>query len=225
VGTFRRLALAAGAVGGAIAVVGLIVVRDDARNIYDGLTSGAGLLAVIGSALAGLATLAAILLGRFEFARYSAAVAVGAIVAGWALAQSPDLLPGLSVDEAAAGDATLVALLIATAVGALILIPSLTLLFGLVLRGAFDPREPGSVEAATAVEEALAPTPGGRAAPSPVLGRAAIACAVLGLPLTVIPDGGAVLAIGVVLLLAAVGLGSAALIPAVAIDDGSEPGR
>ena len=43
---------------------------------------------------------------------------MAAIVAGWAVAQEPYLLPpDLTVDEAAAPDATLVALLVATAIG------------------------------------------------------------------------------------------------------------
>jgi len=60
-------------------------------------------------------------------------------VLGWALAQSPDLLPGqLTLDEAAAGDATLAAILIAIGIGALVLVPSLVLLYRLVLRGTLD---------------------------------------------------------------------------------------
>ena len=57
----------------------------------------------------------------------------------WALAQRPYLLPGeLTLDEAAASDATLAAVLIGLAVGALILVPSLVLLYRLVLRGTLD---------------------------------------------------------------------------------------
>ena len=43
-----------------------------------------------------------LLWGRFENARYCAAVAVGAVVTGWAVAQSPYILPGVTADEAAA---------------------------------------------------------------------------------------------------------------------------
>ena len=66
-------------------------------------------------------------------------MAVAAIVAGWGIAQSPEILPGLTVEEAAAGDETLIALLAGIAVGLLILLPSLALLFGLTLGGRFDP--------------------------------------------------------------------------------------
>jgi hypothetical protein len=53
--------------------------------------------------LAGVATLALVSRWRFGPARVTAALAVAAIVAGWALAQRPDILPGLTVEQAAAG--------------------------------------------------------------------------------------------------------------------------
>ena len=63
---------------------------------------------------------------------------VAAIVVGWALAQRPELLPGLTADEAAAERPTLIATIGGVALGAVIVVPSLALLFGLVLRGRFD---------------------------------------------------------------------------------------
>jgi cytochrome d ubiquinol oxidase subunit II len=54
-------------------------------------------------------------------------------------AQAPYLLPpDLTVDEAAAGDATLGALLVAVVIGLLVLVPALTWLFRLTLRGQLD---------------------------------------------------------------------------------------
>jgi cytochrome d ubiquinol oxidase subunit II len=136
---FRARALGSGVVAGAVALGGLFVVREDARALYDGLTSDGGLALVIVSGLAGLVTLGLEWRGRFEWARYTAAVAVGSIVAGWALAQRPELLPGeLTLDQAAAGDATLAALLISMLVGMIVLLPSLRYLFRLVLRGQLD---------------------------------------------------------------------------------------
>jgi cytochrome d ubiquinol oxidase subunit II len=73
---------------------------------------------------------------RFEIARYTAAAAVGAIVAGWALAQEPYLLPpDLTVEEAAAPDETLAALVIAAGLGMALLIPALAWLFRLAMSG------------------------------------------------------------------------------------------
>jgi cytochrome d ubiquinol oxidase subunit II len=145
---FRLRALVAAVVAGAIALGGLLVLRSDAELVWDGLTSGWGLAAVIASALAGAATIVLVWLGRFEPARYTAAVAVGAIVAGWAFAQSPTFLPGLTVQEAAADRSVLVATLVGVGLGVLVLAPSLALLFGLVLKGRFDaaPTPPPTTE-------------------------------------------------------------------------------
>jgi cytochrome bd ubiquinol oxidase subunit II len=136
---FRRRALASGLVAGALSLAGLLVVRSDARALFDDLTSGAGLACVLLSAAAGVATLWLELRRRFELARYGVALAVGALVAGWALAQEPYVLPPrLTLEQAAAPDSTLAALLACMAVGLAILIPALALLFRLVLRGKLD---------------------------------------------------------------------------------------
>jgi len=136
VGRFRARALGSGAAAGALAIAGLVIANSEAPRMYDGLTSGAGLVCVIGSALAGVVTLWLEWCQRFEPARYTAAAAVAAIVAGWALAQEPYLLPPeLTVDEAAASDATLAALVIAATIGLALLIPALAWLFRLTLSG------------------------------------------------------------------------------------------
>jgi cytochrome d ubiquinol oxidase subunit II len=136
---FRVRALASGAVTGALAIGGLAIVRDDARELYDGLTSGAGLAAVAISAVCGIATLGLVAARRYGLARVSAGGAVAAVTAGWALAQSPYLLPGAQTfHEGAAGDATLLALLISLAAGMALLLPSLAYLYRLVLRGRLD---------------------------------------------------------------------------------------
>jgi cytochrome d ubiquinol oxidase subunit II len=145
---FRLRALAAGAVAGAVAIAGLVVLHSDAPSLYHGLVFGDGLGAVIVSAVSGLATLALVWLGRFVLARYSAALAVAAIIAGWALAQQPTLLPHLTIRQAAAGHDTLVAVIVAVLAGGAILFPSLLLLFRLMLAGTLD-----------AHSSAAAPTP------------------------------------------------------------------
>jgi cytochrome bd ubiquinol oxidase subunit II len=152
---FRIRALLSGVVAGALAVAGLLVVRFSAAALWHGLTTGAGLVLVIISGLAGVLTL--ILVWRFAFAaaRASAALAVAAVIAGWAAAQEPYLLPGLTVRAAAAGRATLIATIIGVAVGAAVLVPSLGLLYTLVLRGHLD-----AVDAVPAE-----PAPGGAAGP------------------------------------------------------------
>jgi len=139
VAAFRARGLLAGVVTGAAATASLLVVRSDAPDLYDGLTSGAGLLAVAVSAVAGIVTFALVVMKAFGPARISAAVAVGAMIVGWALAQDPYLLPGaLTLEDAAASDATLTALVISVGLGMLLLLPSLWWLYRLVLRGTLD---------------------------------------------------------------------------------------
>ena len=72
----------------------------------------------------------------------TAATAVAAIIAGWGLAQRPQFLPGLTIEPAAAGRSVLIATLVALGLGAVILLPSLGLLYALLLRGHFDEGPP-----------------------------------------------------------------------------------
>jgi cytochrome d ubiquinol oxidase subunit II len=136
---FRARALASGLAAGAVAIGAIFVLREDAPDLYEGLTSGGGLVCVIASVLAGVITLALVWTGRFSAARWSAAAAVAAVTVGWAFAQSPYLLPGeLTLEQGAASDATLVAVLVSGAIGAAVIVPSLILLYSLVLRGRLD---------------------------------------------------------------------------------------
>ncbi|MGX6448119.1 cytochrome d ubiquinol oxidase subunit II [Patulibacter sp. S7RM1-6] len=139
---FRIRALGAGAATGAVALGGLLVLRSDARPLFDGLTHGGALVLVLASALAGLLTIVLVWrTERFGAARMTAALAVVGLVGAWALAQQPALLPGqVTIDAAAAGDATLSAVLVSTAIAVVVLTPSLWLLFRLVLRGTLDQR-------------------------------------------------------------------------------------
>ena len=136
---FRARALAAGIAAGIAAAVGLLVLRSEARDLYDDLVSGGGLACIAVSAAAGIATLVLVWRGRYAAARYSAVVAVAAVIVGWALAQSPFLLPEeLTVDDAAAPDSTLAAMLVSVAIGTLVLVPSLYWLYSLTLQGRLD---------------------------------------------------------------------------------------
>jgi cytochrome d ubiquinol oxidase subunit II len=124
---------------GAATLGSLLILRSDARPLFDGLTSGEGLAAGGVSALAGAVTLWLVWTRRWAAARGTSAVAVAAVMVGWVLANRPDLLPGrLTIDEAAAPDATLTALAASVGVGLLILGPSLWYLYRLVLQGRLD---------------------------------------------------------------------------------------
>jgi cytochrome d ubiquinol oxidase subunit II len=199
---FRTRALAAGGVTGAVALAALLVVSLDAETLRRGLFSWPAILAVLGSAAAGLATIEFVRRARFEAARYGASAAVAAIVVGWALAQRPELLPGLTVEEAAAGRPTLIATIVGVAVGAVVLVPSFALLFGLVLRGRFD-----SEAARPDVEKRGLPVVAQR---RPLVWMTLLAL-VVALPSMLVADGGPVLVLGVIALLAFVALGSIAV--------------
>ena len=136
--------------------------------------------------------------GRFDLARGSAAVAVTAIIAGWALAQQPFLLPGLTLEEAAAGHSTLVAIAVAAGIGFVVLAPSLALLFRLVLSGGFDP---GGEEPAT--DRVTGPPHPARI----VKPAAAAATAGLGAAVSLLADGW-LLGVGVAAMLAGATLAS-----------------
>jgi cytochrome d ubiquinol oxidase subunit II len=192
---FRGRALGAGLVAGALALVGPLVLRSDAPRIWDGLTAGGGLAMVALSAAAGMATLALVWLERFGPARMSAALAVGAIVAGFGFAQHPEFLPGLSIEQAAAGRPTLVAVAIGFAAGVVVLVPSLILLFSLFLRGRLD----AEAQASAPVLDASAAAEFGS---SRRLSAIAVACLLAGASLLVLSDAGWAHAAGVVCLFA-----------------------
>lgn len=90
---FRVRALWAGMASGIVAIATLPVINSDAPRLFDGLTSGAGLVGLIASFLAGGVTLWLLWTRRAARARWSGAAAVAAIAVGWVLAQSPYLLP------------------------------------------------------------------------------------------------------------------------------------
>ena len=190
---FRTRALAAGLVSGAIALAGLPAMRYDAEPLYHGLVEGKGLVGLVVSIVAGCATLALLWWRRYEASRYTAAVAVAAIIAGWALTQSPVFLEGLTVRQAAAGHDTLVAVTVAVLAGAVVLFPSLALLFRLVLGGqlgrgetaAEGPAEPRSL--LTALGRGLLP-------------RLALACFLAGVGFLTVADAAWAHSLGVVLL-------------------------
>ncbi len=194
---FRALALASGLAAGALAAAGLVVLHGDAHHLYARLLHARAIAGPIVSALAGTATLALVARRRYEPARYSAALAVTAIIAGWALAQAPQLLPGLTVAQAAASRPVLIALLAAIAAGAALLFPSLGLLFGLVLRGRFEdePQDAPRREAPVAVPPSPAIHPLG--AHTGMLARTAAAGLLVGIAMLTLAEPGWAHAIGV----------------------------
>jgi cytochrome d ubiquinol oxidase subunit II len=213
---FRRRALICGAVSGVLALAGLVVLRGDDRALFDDLIGGPGTPGVVVSVLAGAATMALVRVRRPEPARLTAALAVAAIIAGWALAQEPQFLPGLTVSEAAAPRNTLIAVLVAIAFGAVVLFPSLALLFRLALGGHLGAGEARAVDDAGAGDLLAASRPG-------LLGRIAVGCLVVGIGFLNLADAGWAHAIGVVALAGFVVLGGMAALPALLASPRDEP--
>jgi cytochrome bd ubiquinol oxidase subunit II len=128
---FERRALGAAVVAGAFALAGLFALHSEARYVFDRLTAE-GLPLVIFSLLCGAALLAVLLRGGRRLLRPLAAGAVIAVIWGWGVAQFPYLLPtSLRIDQAAAPDATMTIVFIVFAVAAVVVLPSLGLLYTL----------------------------------------------------------------------------------------------
>src|SRR3954452_338606 len=224
VAPYRRRALGAGAVAAFLPLAGLGAGQRDAHPLYRELIAGPGLPAVIVSAAAGISALRLVLRRRFQLARpppglaVAAALAVAAIVAGWALAQQPQLLPGLTVDQAAAPRDTLIAVIIAVAGGGIIVIPSLLVLLRLPAPGRLDEPSPG----AGSVDPRNGPVrPPGL---HPVgAGRLGAACLIGGFGFLTVAEARWAHAIGVTMLLAAIALGLAAAAPRL-LEDGDSDG-
>jgi cytochrome d ubiquinol oxidase subunit II len=144
---FRRRAIGAAIVAGVVAFAGIFVLRADARYVFDGLTSRA-LPIVIISAICGTGSLVLLIRNSYHLARLLAAGAVAAVVVAWGVAQWPYMLPTeLTVGAAAAPDGTLQAVLVVFVLAAVVVLPSLGLLYVLDQKGLLpaegtEPRQP-----------------------------------------------------------------------------------
>lgn len=126
---FRRRAVVAAVVAGIMALIGIFVLRADARYVFDGLTARAFPLVII-SAICGIGSLVLLVRGAPRWARVLAIGAVASVVVAWGVAQWPYLLPtSLEVADGAAPDGTLQAVMVVFVLAALIVLPSLGLLY------------------------------------------------------------------------------------------------
>jgi len=200
---FRLRALGAGVLAGAIAIAGIFVINADYHTLFHSLLSGRALAAVIVSFVAGLVTLMLVYTRRYEPARYCGAIAVAAIVAGWALARWPTILPGLTVAQAAAGHDTLVWAVLCVLGGGVILFPSLAFLFRLALAGRFHAAE------RNVPDEIAQPL---RASRPGLVARLAVALLIAGFGLLNIANAQWAHAVGIVFLVCFVVLGFRAIV-------------
>ena len=206
VARFRARALIAGSIAGVVAIAGLVVLHSEAPRLFHGLLEWPGVGALVVSTAGGVATMALVARGSFAVARATAAVAVAAIIAGWALAQRPMVLPGLTIAQAAAPHDTLVLVVVAVLIGAVVLFPSLGLLFALTLRGHLDPH-------GTPAARAIEPRSLISASSSSLPGRSAVACLIAGTGLLTFAEAGWAHLVGVISLCGFLVLGFLAVAP------------
>ena len=132
---FRRRAVIAAAAVGLIGIIGIFVLRADAPYLFQGLTSRALPLVIVG-ALCGVVALVLLIRNAPRGARLLAVVAVAITMIAWGDAQWPYILPeSLTFAAAAAPSGTLTAMLIVVVLAALIVIPGFVLLFILDQKG------------------------------------------------------------------------------------------
>ncbi len=139
---FRRRALGAGGAVFVAALIVLLLAREGAPRVWEGLLRAPFALALHAvTAVAAVATFALLWRRRFRGARVTAAVQAGFIVLGWAASQYPYLVvPDITLQGTAASPAVQRVLVVALAVAALTVVPSIVLLLR-VFRP--QPRHPG----------------------------------------------------------------------------------
>jgi cytochrome d ubiquinol oxidase subunit II len=132
---FRARGLVTAVLVGIVALAGVLVLRADAPELFHGITHR-GLPLILASGLAGLASIGLLIRRRYGWARIAAALAVVAVLWGWAAAQYPYILPpAVTIADAAASRTTQFTMLISLGIGALLLAPSLAYLYLLFQRG------------------------------------------------------------------------------------------
>jgi len=147
---FRRRAVIAAVAAGAVSLVGLAVLHADAPYLFDGLTSRAVPLVLV-SVACGCGSLVLLARDGHRGARLGAVGAVASIVLAWGVAQWDFLLPeSLTVADAAAPSGTLAAVLVATALAVVCIVPAFALLYVLDQRGVLEEDE--AVELSTRKE-------------------------------------------------------------------------
>lgn len=133
---FRRRALVAGCALAVVAAVGLVLEADVAPEHADALLTGRGLPFALAAAAFGAGGLAALAARAYRWVRPLGVAFVLAILWGWAVAQWPyAVTPHLTFADAASSPSMLRVYLVCLAIGGVILVPALWLLFRLFKGG------------------------------------------------------------------------------------------
>jgi cytochrome d ubiquinol oxidase subunit II len=136
---FARRALIIAVLAGAGAVIGVIALHRDARFVYDGLTSWPGIALVVLSGICGSAALGLLVIGRSRGLRVAAVGAGVTMIWGYFAAAFPYILPtSLSISDAAGSSGSLTSVIVVFIAAAVLVIPSLVLLYTLSQRSALE---------------------------------------------------------------------------------------
>jgi len=146
---FRRRALATGVALAVVAAVGLVFAADVAPEHSGELLGGRGLPFALAALAFGLAGLVLMARRAWRWVRPVGVAFVLTILWGWAAAQWPyAVTPHLTFEAAASSPAMLRVYLVCLAVGGVILLPALWLLFRLFKGGHPEAGRPGAEEGA-----------------------------------------------------------------------------
>jgi cytochrome bd ubiquinol oxidase subunit II len=140
---FRRRALAAAIAVFCASALVLVLSHDAAPLVLRGLMSSAWAVPLhLATGASAIAVLVALWFRRYRLARIAAGLQVTLIFWGWPLAQYPFLLPpGFTIENSAAPATTLRLIVIALAIGAVIVFPSLWYLFQIFKTAPADPAD------------------------------------------------------------------------------------
>ncbi len=179
---FSRRSLAAGAVTGVLAAVNLGLLHGSAPYIWHRLF-GVALPMVILSMVSGLAALALILLRRTWALRFTGALAVVSVVAAWAWAQYPWVLPGdMTIVDASAPIASLNTEIAVLGLALLLVVPAFAYLYWLQQHGKLEQFSASEDIADTvAAENRSAAAPATKEKGHPVVATVTIGAAVIDL--------------------------------------------
>jgi cytochrome bd ubiquinol oxidase subunit II len=131
-GDFRRRAIRATLAVWIIGLLPALLARTAEPSFFAALTAPRAVAAIVIAMLLGIIVMLLVANHRDTLARAAVAAEVFFVLAGWFGAQAPNLVPGRwTYAAAAAPDSMLQAFLIAAAAGAVVLIPSLLLLFSI----------------------------------------------------------------------------------------------
>jgi len=140
-GDFRRRAVRSTIAVWILGALPAAVAAVTEPHLFASLLRPFALAAIGAGVVAGLVVIVLVSARRDTAARVAVGAEATAILAGWFGAQAPDLVPGRYTYSAAASSSSMiVAFLVATALGAIVLVPSLALLFRVFKSGARSER-------------------------------------------------------------------------------------